>query len=241
MTMRVTAVTTVRRAGFTFLELVVVISVIAALAAMGFPAYKYIKRQVDIGATQSLVNAVAAAITIYPQRTWTWSDANPPLADGSPGAVITPLAHQRMSYLWDLNHDNGPDCPVDGHFPAGPKKYYSIDGTPEAFWKSDGPTVTTTSEPKDRRDSFPFAGNSPSGYGLFTSGYTGFYDMVQPSIHKRFVNKKHQVVDSWGQPLRIAFAANTYGASWFGVWSAGPDLKDDTEDDLCSWKTYGSN
>ncbi len=227
------------RRGFTFVELVVVISVIAALAAMGFPAYKYIKRQVDIGATQSLVNAVAAAISIYPTKTWSWNDTD------NTGKTLVDANNQplnpRTAYLWDLNKSNGADCPADAANPSGPKLFDSIDGTMPDPTKSDGPTTTATTEPKIYRDLGPTTLPMASQYGLFFSGYTGFYDMVQPSIAKSFVNKKHQVVDSWGQPLRIAFAANTYGASWFGVWSAGPDMKDDTPDDLCSWKTYGSD
>jgi|GEM_PF-5335832 prepilin-type N-terminal cleavage/methylation domain-containing protein len=253
------------RRAFTLLELIVVISVMAVLAAMGFPAYKFIKRQVDIGATQTLVQAVAAAITTYGQKTWSWCDMTAPSTPGgTPTLVLTngqPTTH--TMYLWDLNganpndpsNTNQPDCLINAHNPSLGKKYDSIDGTPpnptltNDTSKSLGGSGLTTldGEPKvDNRDgmlpnaSF-FANNPAKAYGLWVSGYSGFYDMCQPSIDHRFVNSKHQPIDSWKQPLRIAFAANTYGSAWFGVWSAGPDMTDDTADDLKSWATYGSN
>jgi hypothetical protein len=71
---------------------------------------------------------------------------------------------------------------------------------------------------------------------LIASGYPGFIVMARPTIARRFLDQRQQPIDAWGRPLRIAFAADCYGSSWFGIWSFGPDGIDDTADDLVSWK-----
>src|SRR5271170_2331143 len=95
-----------RRAGaFTLLELIVVISVMAVLASMGFAAFKYIRRQVDIGATQTLVQAVSMAIQNYGLKTFSWYDMDPPVPPSTLPTVSTP-AMQHVAFLWDLNSPN---------------------------------------------------------------------------------------------------------------------------------------
>jgi len=61
---------------------------------------------------------------------------------------------------------------------------------------------------------------------VIDSGYRGFFAMAQPTVAKRLV-KEGQIVDPWGTPLRISWAADIYGASGYGIWSAGPDRKDE--------------
>jgi hypothetical protein len=70
---------------------------------------------------------------------------------------------------------------------------------------------------------------------LITSGYGGFDALARPPIAPHFLNRRRQVIDSWGHPLRIGFASGIYGKSWFGIWSPGPDGIDSTADDLRSW------
>ena len=71
---------------------------------------------------------------------------------------------------------------------------------------------------------------------VIAAGYTGFYAMVKPTISLRFLSRRHQPIDAWGKPLRIAFAAGVYGSMWFGIWSAGTDGIDGTADDVKSWR-----
>lgn len=71
---------------------------------------------------------------------------------------------------------------------------------------------------------------------VIATGYSGFYTMVKPTIALRFLSRRHQPIDAWGHPLRIAFAPDVYGSRWFGIWSAGPDGIDGTADDLMSWR-----
>ena len=213
---------------------------------------------------------MAAAIVNYGNKTISWYDMDFTGMNTPTGTTVVATIHQpptqHTAFLWDLNSPNvvkppnypggtnTADLPVNGHFPTVNFKYDSIDGTPPdptrtgdtSLSMGGGGITTTTGEPHDNRDGWitgcSFFGNTTATYnGLWFSGYRGFYDMAQPAIDKKFINKKHQPIDAWKQPLRIAFAANTYGAGWFGVWSAGPDLTDDTPDDIQSWTTHAGN
>jgi prepilin-type N-terminal cleavage/methylation domain-containing protein len=230
------------RGGFTLLELVIVISVIAALAAMGFPAWRMIKHRVDVSSTDTLVNSIATAITTYSTKTWTWNIALP----GNPPEM-------RTYHMFDLNHYNySSGAPVEKpdlfDVPKG--------GTTPRFWSIDGYTAPEKTPYFDESTrvwlqdyiptpAFPldtFDGGFPKQ--VLASGYTGFVNMASPSVKKSFINKKGQIVDAWQRPLRIAFAAKVYGTQAFGVWSAGYDGKDDypgastpSDDDLKSWES----
>jgi type II secretory pathway pseudopilin PulG len=267
------------------IELLIVISVIAALAAMGFPMYKVIQRKVYIGATDTLVQAVAAAMTTYGQSTWTWRQRTV----ASPDPKNEAHWSLRQAYLWDMNQwtvnqfsgrtaDMLTGKILTGEVPATPppltpimpSKFRFIDGRPQqAAWalvsgSGDGytnPPLFNT-PPHYNLPSTDTAENfdGPFDTDLIQTGYSGFYDMCQPAIAKKFVNRRHQIIDAWGQPLRIAYAAKTYGASAFGVWSAGPNMVDaqDTDatgspldvfpngskgpsDDITSWKNNAAN
>jgi prepilin-type N-terminal cleavage/methylation domain-containing protein len=238
------------RGGFTLLELIVVISVITALAAMGYPAYLSIKHKVDVSSTDTLVNSVATAIETYSTKTWTWNE-------GTPAAPIS-----RMYHMFDLNHYNySSGAPVEKPDLAdapkgGTKRYWSIDGytLPEK-----SPYFTSPNTWADYK--YPVAPDlDANGEGLFdggfpsqvlASGYKGFVNMASPSVKKSFINKKGQIVDAWQRPLRIAFAAKVFGTQSFAVWSAGYDGKDSflsssttfqddpdrPNDDLRSWES----
>ena len=233
------------RGGFTLLELIIVISVITALAAMGYPAYLGIKHKVDVSSTDTLVNSIATAITTYSTKTWTWNI----------GTTAAPT--MRMYHMFDLNHlgSSGSANPDLSDAPkGGTKRFWSIDGytLPEK-----SPYFTSPNTWLDYK--YPVAPDlDSSGEGLFdggfakevlASGYKGFVNMASPSVKKSFINKKGQIVDAWQRPLRISFAAKVYGTQAFGVWSAGYDGKDDdivrgTEtpsvDDLKSWEPQGA-
>jgi prepilin-type N-terminal cleavage/methylation domain-containing protein len=234
------------RRGFTFVELVVVISIIAALAAIGFPVWGMISTRVKVNATDALVNSVATAITTYQTKTWTWNiepiQTNPP--------------RMRTYHIFDLNHfgtvenppPNSPGEPDLPDAPNGAPRFFSIDGytAPENL-----PFYSGTEFVSSPTETNPEANPAPPPYdvnfhlAILKSGYRGFINMAQPQIKKSFINKRGQVVDAWGRPLRIAFAAKVYGTQAFGIWSAGVDKLDDlktrkSSDDLRSWKTQGA-
>ena len=252
------------RSGFTFVELVVVITVIAALAAIGFPVFRSVKKASDVSATQSMVQAVATAMSTYQLKTWTW--------ETKAAGPSTP-AEMRTYHLWDLNHFNksGIDQPdikmgmspegtpsqprffsIDGYTP-GSKSYHKKNKTeqqalfdlaskilPTENWEKPDTTHGTGKDGKPQWD-----GNFPPQ--VIKSGYTGFMNMVAPTIHKKFVHTNGIIRDAWEQPLRITSGAKLFGTDSFGIWSSGYDKWDQTfrddfkkydenADDLRSWR-----
>lgn len=225
----------VRRFGFTLIELLIVIAVIAALAAMGFPIWGKIRRDAEINGTKALVQAVALAITSYERKDWAYL-TTPTLTTPS----VTFTREPRICSLWDLNGDHV----IDANPSLDDKLWLTtVPLLPQAHpaWTNNGNTVTDYAS-----TDLPFriqnlAKNSSNLWIMSGGSYVGFYDMTNINVASRFVHKAtHQLRDAWGEPLRIAFAANTYGTVWFGVWSAGPDkisAPDATvTDDITSWK-----
>jgi prepilin-type N-terminal cleavage/methylation domain-containing protein len=246
------------RAGFTLIELVIVVSVIIALAAIGFPVFSSVMDRAKEKATKVLVGQISLAITAYQTKTWAWD-------------VGTTTAPRPRSYsMFDLNHnvDNGstwspqPDL-YDEPNQTGIRRFYSIDGYMPP--QQSGGTVpenvtfdtTTGKYTKAPTSDDPEKNATPSLYdvnfdvALLNSGYRGFIAMALPDISPKFINKRGQVIDAWGRPLRIAFAPHVFGTQAFGIWSAGRDGKDsilETDkykddpaftviDDLRSWES----
>lgn len=65
--------------------------------------------------------------------------------------------------------------------------------------------------------------------------YRGFLASTGVAVPGRHVDAEGRVVDAWRRPLRIAFAADAYGSTGFGIWSDGPDGIEGNDDDLRSW------
>ncbi len=205
-------------AGFTILELLVVIAVIVALIGIGFPVMSAVRQRANIQATRSLVQSVTAAISMYPVQRWTvtWDDNNDdPNDDGYVGiGASTVRATPRKSItvpLWDLNPGSSPNANGIGQLDG--------DGVIDGFVDAAGSATT----------------DGPFWNQLIASGYTGFLRMTNAAIPARSVNKKGQVVDAWREPLRIIWDSRRFAAIGFGVWSTGRDKAPNTADDLTSW------
>ena len=83
------------RAGFTLIELMVVIAVIAILASIGIPTWLHMQKKAAVDSTRTLVNAVATAIASYPMRNWQVAILVP--------ASSPPRYEPRIGRLFDLN------------------------------------------------------------------------------------------------------------------------------------------
>ncbi|MBA3686414.1 MAG: prepilin-type N-terminal cleavage/methylation domain-containing protein [Planctomycetes bacterium] len=196
------------RRGFTMMEVLICLVVVAILSSMGLGAFSALRRRGDFSAAAATVAAVAAAIEQYPLRTWSVSydhDGDDPEDDGfaTGGGPATPQ-RLRAGRIFDCDDTNGPlggDGLIDGQ-PA------TVAGTDR-----DGPFATET----------------------LRSGYTGFLAMTHAPISGRFIDPSGRPRDAWRKPLRIAWAAGVYGTAGFGVWSAGRDGLDGTADDIISW------
>lgn len=206
------------RAGFTLAELVVVMAVIATLAAIGVPIYHVIIKQGKIAASRNLVMLVAQQIENYGVKRWTWSD--PTKKNNSGNTMLLSGNMFALKQTGQSLNGRGERIP----FPT-------IDGRPPP------------ANPSDRAKGAEYDGPFINQSSLINSGYTGFFDMVgAPIDQQRYVNAKHQIIDAWGEPLRIVYAANVYGTRGFGIWSPGPDRVDqdmattNPRDDLRSWE-----
>jgi prepilin-type N-terminal cleavage/methylation domain-containing protein len=216
------------RAGFTLIELVVVIAIIGVLAGLGVPSYLIIVNRSKVTTTQALVVLVADAIAGYNTQSWVWNK--------DPNSPVVNLISRPIFALKDK--DNRTFIPKWRDGKGNPISFCTIDGRPRPA-VSPGSNTTATVD-VNQYDQF---GSVPYDQAIARSGYMGFYDMAGAAIDKRFVNAKHQVIDAWGEPLRIAHAINIFGAiRGFGVWSPGRDRLDQdlTEnappDDLRSWQ-----
>ena len=101
------------RRGFTLLELLVVISVIAALAAVGLPTINYMRHKAQVAATEAVVKQVAMTISVRQERHHT-------IDDGSGNLVTFPI--------WDVNDDGLLDGNPEKEQPvlAADRKYPAV-------------------------------------------------------------------------------------------------------------------
>jgi prepilin-type N-terminal cleavage/methylation domain-containing protein len=217
--------------GFTLLELLVVMTIIAVLSALGLPLYYSVRHNIDRTATTVLIQSVVSAMEQYQVRTGSAHYHWVAISKTTPtGAII--------GYT-DMVASNDPHAAPGQTIGSG------------WIWMLSG--CTTGSAHAHMIDGFPSAaapvgdGGSPAALAasaetgfttdLIASHYLGFYDMVHPDIDHRFVAPDHQIIDAWGSPLRIAYADATYGSDQFGIWSPGLDRLDSTADDLWSWSS----
>jgi prepilin-type N-terminal cleavage/methylation domain-containing protein len=179
-----------QRRGFSLIELMIVIAVMAALAGMVVVTVPYFKKSAEISASRTLVNGIASAISYY-----------------RPGEILVPkslpdLPAEKIRRFWDFNR-----------LAAAPFQDGLLDGDPgldPAFTASDRIAADLV-------------------------GYRGFLGQTGHAVPTRHCDRYGRVIDSWKHVLHVRFAADTYGASNFGVWSDGPDGIEGTKDDLKSW------
>lgn len=205
------------RAGFTIVELLVVIGVILALAGIGYPLAMAVKQRANVQSSRALVQAVTTAIAAYQTQRWTvtWDhDGDDPDHDGvtAGGTRATPPRSVTVP-LWDLNQGASP-------LPTGA-------GQMDGDGIIDGVPSTAAGDTTD----------GPFWSELIASGYTGLAAMSNSPIPQRSIARDGRIIDAWKQPLHIEWDAKRFAPTGFGVWSTGKDKIDGTADDLCSWRT----
>ncbi len=87
------------RHAFSLLEMMIVVSIIAALSGMGYGILTSTRNRARIQGTRMLVHAVATAINVYSTRTWTVSAPDPSDPTGP--------RLERLGHLWDMNEPPG--------------------------------------------------------------------------------------------------------------------------------------
>lgn len=183
---------TTTRSAFTLVEMLVVISVIAALAALSIPITSMVRERGRITETRATVDAMMAAIAAAGSRT------------------VTIMVNDKLTTFRRFDVDG--DGLLDPHPEDGT---IALPGT-----------ILTA---------------------LVAQGYVGPVAELKPSIPAARIDDTGQVIDSWGNPIRIARLSKAdeprlaklpaKGADAAALWSAGPDGVDGTDDDIRSWET----
>ena len=136
--------------------------------------------------------------------------------------------------------------PVYGPSPTDPTVRVLVANLP--MWDVDKNGILDDSLGVDRDAALGSLPGNTQVANLDMQGYAGFARSGAASVpDEAFDQATGRVVDKWGTPLRfragvtaagVTSAARTYGGSWFGVWSCGPNTVDNggEGDDVCSWK-----
>ncbi len=122
------------------------------------------------------------------------------------------LTYHLKTWTWEESTPNDPTAKF--------KKNYLWDLNNDGF--IDGRPAEKNSETTD-------GGFSPA---LLKTNYLGFLQMVKPTIHKKFVKPNFQLIDAWGNLLRIDYDYMKYPIIGLSVWSIGPDGINGTSDDI---------
>jgi Tfp pilus assembly protein PilE len=237
------------RIGFTLMELTVVILIIAALAGIGIPTYSVIMNQTKASATRSLVSQVAVQIDQFPAKRYTWAKnvgGVTSTTTTSSGATVAVTYSGNAFAMKNARTRTDSNGSTSVNSSGAAISFDSIDGTPEP------PAALKDSKINHYDTLIKDDGNK----SLWRSGYRGFYDKAGGIIAERFVFDSsksdnmnlghHQIVDAWGEPLRIAYGSKIFGSRSFGVWSSGRNRTDDLTaiyvpsstakcDDIRSW------
>lgn len=158
------------RAGFSLIELAVVMCVLVALMALGFVVWGMLRGKAAISSTHALVGSVAAQFATYSARQWTWEEPS----------------GTRSGPIFDLNGDGFIDgapgtsatADLDGGFSAGLiasgyRGFVAMTGAPikAAFISKNRQPIDAWKRPL--RISFAGKIYGTSGYGIWSAGPDG--------------------------------------------------------------------
>ncbi len=207
---------------FTMIELMVVMTVIIALAGIGFPVYNMVRVRSQVNATQATIQALAVAIAAQPRRTWSYSDST-----GNP--VNRPLFNVNSLDSATGGSDTWGDVDIDGDpDPNGNKIVDPVGSTANAErnasntdgmygLESDFNLVTTN------------ATNDLSAFkDIVASGYRGALYHLSLSLPANQVNIKKQPIDAWKKPLHLRWDSSKSWPGGFRIWSNGPNKIDNS-------------
>lgn len=186
--------------GFTLVEILVVLSILAALMALGFGGFRHLRRQAQIDATRALAEAVASAIAGQDLT-------RPARAVGAAAAEAKVVAIG----LWDANRDGLVDgalvfLDVADPTPAsGDPLWRDAHTNPDRSKGASYSGILGSLSPEERGLFHPrFASDAALRTALTEVEYQGFtsagFELAerQRDLHGR-------PVDAWGRPLRFAY------------------------------------
>jgi len=190
---------------FTLIEIMVVLTILAALMAMGFGGFRHLREKASRDATQALVEAIANGI-----------------AARGPELTVRSGDEVRSLAIWDVDRDGlldgqgldlGPvtngallrDAGYAGLTPA-------VAEVPDRFRDAQGRPIDAWGQPLR----YAYAPNRRSGGGY--ARVTTYLPTAAPM--------------NYTTAAAVAALDQRYGAKGFVVWSAGPDGNNFTADDI---------
>lgn len=191
-----------RRRAFTLVEIMVVLTILAALMAMGFGGFRHLREKANRDATQALVEAIANGI-----------------AARGPELTVRSGTDVRSLAIWDTDRDgnfDGQGLDLGGVTDGAVLRDAGYAGltpavveVPDRFRDAQGRPIDAWGEPVR----YAYAPNRRSG-----AGYARVIDFLI-AAHRDGTDAQNVL-------------AERLGAKGFVVWSKGPDRLDLTADDI---------
>lgn len=159
------------RTGWSFVELVIVITILVSLMACVIAVWSLVRNRTAIGSTHTLITAVSSQITTYGQLVWQWQE---------------PSGATKSGPMFDLNYDGLVDGrpgvvasdDVDGGFPpaviaSGYRGYAAMTGM-----ATDKASIAKNHQPLDAwkrplRIAFAAKIYGTTMYGIWSAGPDG--------------------------------------------------------------------
>lgn len=185
--------------GFTLVEVIVVVSIIALLMLIGIPVMRKMSETSKINSTRSVVRAVAMAIANYPSRAIRLK-----IASGS-------LAADSLYPLWKISKA------------AGGTNFENLDPDPVLLASLDG-TANSTQLPLPT--GYTSYSDWSTKVSALVPGYRGLVIMTGINLPKENLGQALQPLDAWRRPLGFFWefdrASPLFGTAGCRVWSYGP-------------------
>ena len=232
-----------RLTGFTLIELLIVLAIIGGFMALLIPKILEQRKKQIIARTANEIQNLQMDLELYSIQ----HGGYPTTEQGLYALVYIPDAPLNQSGLSGSGMPGGGTYDQSGMLGqgtgVGSEMLNQPFGQPNPM--PGGGMPTSGIDPMTSQQSYLTGTFGSPGQG--TTGYSAWNQPTHnPQLYTRkqersdAVNEK-RLYDPWNQPYRYDNTPNQYGVNQYGwdarpvIWSAGPDGKDNTDDDIRSW------